>query len=346
MFSFYKYKIGRIMSTILDVCKLAGVSKATVSRVINGTGQVKESTRENVFAAMTELGYRPNRLAQALATNKTHTIGLVVSDFDGIHFGLLLKQAAASAEFANKQLIVTDGHNDPAYEYEVILQLEAQCDAIVLYSRTLTDDHIQLLHQQLTIPIVVINRDLPEQLFHSVSFEQQAAVTLMMDSLLQHGHTQIACITGHMGNPTGLARLNGYKASLKAANIPFQESLVKNALYDMKSGYQACQELLRDNITFTAIIAFNDCMALGALRALTEAGIQVPEQVSIIGIDDDPISEFFSPRLTTVKLPIAEMTKQAVELAITLCDETKPTHSYRYQGQLIHRESIATVHPT
>jgi DNA-binding LacI/PurR family transcriptional regulator len=331
------------MSTILDVCKLANVSKATVSRVINGTGQVKESTREKVFTAMQALGYRPNRLAQALATNKTHTIGLVVSDFDGIHFGLLLKQAAASAEFAKKQLIVTDGHNDPDYEYEVIMQLEAQCDAVVLYSRTLTDDHIQRLHQQLTIPIVVINRDLPEQLFHSVSFQQEDAIKLMMSHLLDNGHRQIACITGHMMNPTGIARLNGYKHSLARIGVPFNEKLVKNGDYDMKSGYQSCRAFIQEGIQFTAVIAFNDCMALGALRALTEAGIKVPEHVSIIGIDNDPVSEFFTPRLTTVKLPIADMTKQAVELAITLCDETKATHSYQYKGQLIERESVMPV---
>ena len=333
------------MSTILDVCRLASVSKATVSRVINGTGQVKESTREKVFSAMQSLGYRPNRLAQALATNKTHTIGLVVSDFDGIHFGLLLKQAAASAEFAKKQLIVTDGHNDPDYEYEVIMQLEAQCDAVVLYSRTLTDDHIQRLHQQLTIPIVVINRDLPEQLFHSVSFQQEDAVKLMMNHLLDNGHRQIACITGHMMNPTGIARVNGYKHSLTQFGIAFNEKLVKHGAYDMKSAYQACKELINDGTPFTAIVAFNDCMALGALRALTEVGITVPEQVSIIGIDNDPVSEFFTPRLTTVKLPIADMTKQAVELAITLCEETKATHSYQYKGQLIERESVMPVKP-
>jgi len=331
------------MSTILDVCKLAGVSKATVSRVVNGTGQVKESTREKVFSAMQSLGYRPNRLAQALATNKTHTIGLVISDFDGIHFGSLLKQAAASAEFAKKQLIVTDGHNDPNYEYEMIMQLEAQCDAVILYSRTLTDDHIQRLHQQLTIPIVVINRDLPEQLFHSVSFQQEDAVKLMMSHLLDNGHRQIACITGHMMNPTGVARLNGYKRSLAELGVDFNEKLVRNGDYHMKSGYQACKELIHDGISFTAIIAFNDCMALGALRALTEVGIKVPEQISIIGIDDDPVSEFFTPRLTTVKLPIADMTKQAVELAITLCDETKATHSYQYKGRLIERESVMPV---
>lgn len=331
------------MSTILDVCKLAGVSKATVSRVLNGTGQVKESTRISVSLAMKELGYRPNRLAQALATNKKHTVGLVVSDFDGIHFGLLLKQAAASAEFAKKQLIVSDGHNDPEYEYEVIMQLEAQCDAIVLYSRTLTDDHIQLLHKQLSIPIVVLNRHMPEQDFHSVSFEQETSVTIIMDDLIQHGHKQIACITGHMNNPTGHARLDGYKKSLKKFNIPFTEALVKHGIYDMKSGYQTCKELLDAKAAFTAIVAFNDCMALGALKALTESGIKVPEQISIVGIDNDPVSEFFTPRLTTVELPITAMTKQAMELAIMLCDEAKPTHAYQYKGTLIERESVASV---
>ena len=331
------------MSTILDVCKLAGVSKATVSRVINNIGTVKESTRDTVFAAMKTLNYRPNPLAQALATKKTNTIGLVLSDFDGIHFGRLLRQAAASAESAGKRLIVSDGHNDPDYENEVIRGLEAQCDAIVLYSRTLSDDHIKCLHTQLTIPIVVINRNLPEQHFHSISFKQEDALSIMVNNLIDNGHQHIACITGHMNNPTAIARFSGYKNALSRANLSFDEKLIRHGLYDMKSGYQACQSLLHDGVKFTAIVAFNDSMALGALKALNEANIKVPEQVSLTGIDNDPIAEFFSPRLTTIALPIADMTKQAIELAITLCDQTKPTHCYQYEARLIQGESVAAV---
>lgn len=329
------------MSTIVDVCKLAGVSKATVSRVINGTGQVKASTREAVFAAMEQLGYRPNKLAQALATNRTNTIGLVVSDFDGIHFGLLLKQAAASADQADKQLIVTNGKNDPEQEYEAIRQLEGRCDAIILYSRTLSDEHIKKLCSQLTIPLVVLNRNPSEPNYHTVSFDQEGAVHLVMDHLLSFGHTQIACITGPLQNPTGQARLGGYKNSLISHNITFTDELVECGDYHLVGGYQACQSLIKKGIPFTAIMAFSDSMAVGALKALNEAGLKVPDQVSVTGIDNDPITEFFTPTLTTVELPIGQMTKQAFELALTLIETQKTPSSHHHYGRLIQRNSVA-----
>jgi DNA-binding LacI/PurR family transcriptional regulator len=331
------------MSTIVDVCKLAGVSKATVSRVINGTGQVKESTRDVVYAAMEQLGYRPNKLAQALATNRTNTIGLVVSDFDGIHFGLLLKQAAASADTAHKQLLVTDGKNDPEQEYEAIRQLEGRCDTIILYSRTLTDEHIKKLVEQLSIPLVVLNRSSSEQSYHSVSFDQEGAVTMVMEHLIDSGHKTIACITGLLENPTGQARLAGYKNSLESAGLSYKADLVESGDYHMMSGYEACKRLLSQNIPFTAIAAFNDNMAVGALKALNEVGIKVPEQVSIVGIDNDPITGFFNPTLTTVELPIGEMTKKAVELALELIDADKPPASDHHHGRLIQRHSVVQL---
>ena len=127
------------MATITDVCKLAGVSKATVSRVINGTGQVKESTRKVVFEAMQSLQYRPNSLAQALANKKSNSIGLVLSTFDGNYFGSLLREATNVAHEAGMQLIVTDGRNDTKWEMEAINSLvDRYCDVIILYSRSLT----------------------------------------------------------------------------------------------------------------------------------------------------------------------------------------------------------------
>jgi len=328
------------MSTIVDVCKLAGVSKATVSRVINGTGQVKESTRDSVYAAMDRLGYRPNKLAQALATNKTNSIGLVVSNFEGAYFGSLLKQAAASAESAHKQLIVTDGHNNAEGEYEAIRQLEGRCDAIVLYSRTMSDEHIKTLYQQLTVPFIVMNRTFPDSFAHTVTFDQEGAVSTMMDHLISYGHRQIACITGSLDNPTGRARLAGYKKVLKRCGIPFKPNLVESGDYHIKSGYSACKELLNHEVSFTAVIAFNDCMALGAIKALTEVGIKVPCQVSIAGIDNDPIAEFFSPALTTIELPIDAMTQQAMELAIELCIKPKSSSAHQHKVTLIQRESV------
>jgi len=332
------------MSNINDVCKLAGVSKATVSRVINDIGQVRESTREKVFAAMKELDYRPNKLAQALATNKTNSIALVVSNFDGVHFGLLLKQVASSLEQAKMQFIVTDGHNNPEDEYEAVRQLEGRCDAVVLYSRTLSGAHINKLAQELTVPVVVINRASPELLFHSVYFDQEGAITMMMNHLISYGHRKIACITGPLDNLTGKARLAGYNNALKNFNISTQPGLIVSGDYHMMSGYYACKELLSKNIPFSALLAFNDNMALGALKALTEAGIKVPEEVSIAGIDNDPVTEFFTPALTTLKLPIEAMAKQAVEVAITLCNQPVPITTHQYKGELVQRESVMPLH--
>ena len=332
------------MSTIVDVCKLAGVSKATVSRVINGTGQVKESTRETVYAAMEQLGYRPNKLAQALATNKTDTIGFVVSHFDGAYVGDILKQASASAQHAKKQLIVTDCHNDPELEYETVIQLQDRCDAIVLYSRTLSAEHIRKLHKQLTTPFVLINRTMPEQLFHTVTFDQEGAASMMISHLISYGHRDIACITGPLNNPTGKSRLAGYTNTLKQHAIPYKAHLVKNADYQIEGGYAACKELLEQKIPFTAIFTFNDYMALGALKALTEARIKVPEQVSIAGIDNNMLSAYVSPSLTTIELPIKEMTKRAVELAVELITNNEQADIHQYTGKLIQRESVTSLH--
>ncbi|MGB5445768.1 MAG: LacI family DNA-binding transcriptional regulator [Psychromonas sp.] len=329
------------MSTIIDVCNLAGVSKTTVSRVINGTGQVKKSTQDAVKAAMDQLGYRPNSLAQALARNQTNSIGLVLSDFQGAYTGTLIKQASASAELVNKELIVTDGHNDCEREYEAILRLEDhRCDAIVLHSRKMSVQQLQKLKQQLTVPLVLIHRELSEPLFHSVTFDQAGAVKIMMDHLISYGHRKIACITGASGRPSNDARFAGYLAALKKYAIPFNRQLVKEANYGLQDGYDACQELIDSRQSFTALLAFNDEMALGALKALSDAGIQVPEQVSVAGIDNSPMARFSHPRLSSIDLPIQEMTKHAIEIALKLAAGEQCALVNEHKGKLFQRDSI------
>jgi DNA-binding LacI/PurR family transcriptional regulator len=329
------------MSTIVDVCKLAGVSKTTVSRVINGTGQVKKSTQDAVKAAMEQLGYRPNSLAQALARNETNSIGLVISDFQGSYFSTLLKQASASAEQVKKELIVTDGHNDCEREYEAILRLEDhRCDAIVLYSRQMSVEQLQKLKQQLTVPLVLINRELTEPLFHTVTFDQAGAVQVMMNHLISYGHRKIACITGSSIRSSNQARFAGYQAALKQYAIPFNPNLVARGDYGLQDGYDACQELLDNQQPFTALLAFNDEMALGALKALTDAGIRVPEQVSIAGIDNTPMTLFSQPAITTIDLPIQEMTKHAIETALKLAAGKTCPLTHQFKGTLIQRDSV------
>ncbi|EDW4398622.1 LacI family transcriptional regulator, partial [Salmonella enterica subsp. enterica serovar Braenderup] len=144
-----------MMATMLDVSRHAGVSKATVSRVLNGTGQVKESTRQKVFTAMQALGYRPNLLARSLANRTSNSIGLVVSTFDGFYFGSLLRRASRQAESHNKQLIVTDGHDTPEREQKAVQMLaDRQCDAIILYTRYMDEPAILSLIDATEMPLV------------------------------------------------------------------------------------------------------------------------------------------------------------------------------------------------
>lgn len=329
------------MSTIGDVCKLAGVSKTTVSRVINGTGQVKQSTKDIVQKAMEQLGYRPNSLAQSLARNQTNTIGLVVSDFQNAYFSTLLKQTSASAKHVHKELMVTDGHNNADLEYEAIQRLQDhRCDAIVLYSRKMSEAQLTKLKQQLNVPLVLINRQLSAPLFHTVTFNQAGAVQMMLNNLISYGHRKIACITGPMNRPSSQTRLNAYRDTLKSHAISFNPNIVLNSNYEIQGGYDACQTLIRNQDPFSAVFAFNDDMALGALKALTEAGISVPEQISVAGIDNIPMTRFSHPSLSTVYLPIQEMTKRAVEIALMLAaGKTCPIAS-QFNGTLIQRDSV------
>lgn len=173
------------MATMLDVSIRAGVSKATVSRVLNGTGQVKESTRQQVFKAMEELGYRPNFLARSLANQTSNSIGLVVSTFDGFYFGRLLQQASRQTEALGKQLIVTDGHDTPEREEEAVQMLaDRQCDAIILYTRHMSEKAIMSLINSIAMPLVVINRDVAQARERCVFFEQQEAAFQAVEYLI------------------------------------------------------------------------------------------------------------------------------------------------------------------
>lgn len=326
--------------TMLHVAQAAGVSKATVSRVLNRTGQINPLTEARVFAAIEALGYRPNTLAQALATQRSNTIGLIISDFCGPYFGTLLKQAARQIEAAGKHLIVTDGHDNAATERVAIdLLVERCCDAIVIHTRRMDEDQLMTLINTLPVPLVVMNRPLPQRPEHSIYFDQQQGAWLAVQHLVSLGHREIACITSSLGTMTGLLRLCGFHQALSEAGITPCEALTEPGDNEIAGGYHACQRLLSCGVKFTALFACNDDMAVGALRALAEHGIQVPQQVSLVGFDDDPLAQYMTPALTTVRQPISEMSRVAIDQALRLSAELPLDAILPFNGQLVVRES-------
>ena len=309
------------MATMLDVSIRAGVSKATVSRVLNGTGQVKESTRQQVFKAMEELGYRPNFLARSLANQTSNSIGLVVSTFDGFYFGRLLQQASRQSEAWGKQLIVTDGHDTPEREEEAVQMLaDRQCDAIILYTRHMSEKAIMSLINSIAMPLVVINRDVAQARERCVFFEQQEAAFQAVEYLITQGHRDIACITVPMHTPTGQARLQGYR-----------NALIKHGI-----------ELLDEKARFSALFSCNDDMALGASKALHQAGLRIPQDVSLFGFDDAPSAKWLEPGLSTVYLPIDNMITTAIDQAIKLANQQPIETIPPFTGTLVLRESVTT----
>ena len=331
------------MATMLDVSIHAGVSKATVSRVLNGTGQVKESTRQQVFKAMEELGYRPNFLARSLANRTSNSIGLVVSTFDGFYFGRLLQQASRQTESHGKQLIVTDGHDTPEREQEAVQMLaDRQCDAIILYTRYMSEKAILALADSITMPLIIINRDVSLARERAIFFEQEDAAFQAVDYLISQGHREIACITVPGHTPTGKSRLMGYRKALKKNGIAWDPAKVKYGDSSMTRGYDACNELLQERVTFTALFACNDDMALGASKALHQAGLNIPQDVSLFGFDDAPSAKWLEPGLSTVYLPIDTMITTAIDQAIRMVNGEEVEPIPPFTGTLVLRDSVTT----
>lgn len=333
----------RVMITMLDVSRRAGVSKATVSRVLNGTGQVKESTRQKVLKAMQALDYRPNFLARSLANRTSNSIGLVVSTFDGFYFGRLLQQASRQTESHGKQLIVTDGHDTPEREQEAVQMLaDRQCDAIILYTRYMSEKAILALADSITMPLIIINRDVSLARERAIFFEQEDAAFQAVDYLISQGHREIACITVPGHTPTGKSRLMGYRKALEKNGIDWDPAKVKYGDSSMTRGYDACNELLQEGVTFSALFACNDDMALGASKALHQAGLNIPQDVSLFGFDDAPSAKWLEPGLSTVYLPIDTMITTAIDQAIRMVNGEEIEPIPPFTGTLVLRDSVTT----
>ncbi|MGP3590833.1 LacI family DNA-binding transcriptional regulator [Vagococcus sp. WN89Y] len=328
------------MVTILDVAKLAGVSKATVSRALNGKVFVREEVKERIFQAIEQTGYRPNQLARNLANKKTNSIGLVITNglYNGPFFSSMIYQAATQSESHRRQLVLADGKHSAQDERDAIhLLLSLRCEAILIYPKYLTVDELDALISQNETPIVVINRALNRHRNQSVFIDHQQSSAMMMNYLLGLGHRRIAFVAGAGGSPTGESRLRGYYAALRQAGIEPQAELVVQGSWSTDSGYDAGRALLARNVAFTCVLAANDDMAIGVAKALHEAGLRIPQEVSLAGFDDSVIGKYYNPSLTTVHVPIDEMIHHAVDSALA----AQPQAPRTFQGELVCRESTA-----
>jgi LacI family transcriptional regulator len=299
------------MATIYEVSELAGVSLATVSRVINNSGKVTPATRQKVEAAMQELGYRPNTIAQSLASNRSNSVGVLVPELHGPFFSIMLSNIESELRAHGKHVIITAGHSDEDKEKDAISFLSSrQCDALILHVYAVDDDYLLNLLDG-PVPFVLIGRQVPEMAEDCITIDNEQGEYLATRYLLELGHRELAYIAGPLWKSDGQARMAGFRRALAEHGVAFDEGRVAEGTYEEPSGRQAMQDLLARNISFSGLVCGNDEMAAGAIAVAREEGLELPRDLSVIGFDNAFFTRYMHPALSTVNYPIHEMGRMA-----------------------------------
>ncbi|QYJ76735.1 MULTISPECIES: LacI family DNA-binding transcriptional regulator [Shewanella] len=331
------------MATIYDVSFLAGVSLATVSRVVNNTGKVSDKTRQKVHDAMAKLDYRPNTIAQSLASNRSNSVGVLVSQLDGPFYGPMMREVESALRAANKHVIIAAGHSDAAQEKDgVEFLLSRGCDALIVDAEILSNGYLVELCQGKT-PVVLINRHVDGIDERCVHLNNLQGGLLASRHVLEKGHKQIAYISGPLFKLDARERLEGHRQALAEQGIAFDENLFYEGDFREEGGYEAMAELLSRGRDFTAVVCANDQMASGAIAQCLERGLRVPEDISFVGFDNIPFPRYISPKLTTVCNPIQDMGRMAAHWVLReVYDQTDVTFCHRFEPELVVRDSVIT----
>jgi LacI family transcriptional regulator len=305
------------MSTISDVAKRAGVSTMTVSRVINSSGYISQETQERVEKAIAELGYVPNALARSLHVKQTKTIALVLTDITNPFFTTIARgvEDEASENGFNVMFSNTDESQVEEIEHLNTL-LQKQVDGVLLVPAGNSHESVTFLKERNT-PVVVLDRHVADIQVDTVRCDSIQGAYDLTRYLLNLGHRRVAILSGPMETSTALDRVIGYRKAFEEACLKVDPSWVRHGQFIQSSGYQMTQEVLSLSPRPTAIFAANNFISIGAYHALRDAGIQIPEQISLVTFDDLPAPLVLEPFLTAADQPAYEMGRKATQLLLT-----------------------------
>ncbi len=327
--------------TLTHVAREAGVSPSTVSRIINGTAVVAKEKHLAVEAAIARLGYRPNSLARGLARGQSMSIGVIVQDLSSPFYGETLVGIEQGLAGTPYHPIVVSGHWRAAQEREALEVLTSRnVDALIVMGGHLEDNRLTRLAQH--IPVIAIGRNIMGLEDYCIDIDHTYGAMLGTQHLIDLGHRRIAHITGRRDHEDARARLAGYRRSLERAGIVYDPQLVVEGDFTERSGVMGMETLLGRTTNFSAIITANDQMAYGARLSLYRRGIRVPHDVSIVGFDDIPDSNYTTPPLTTVRQPCPEMGLLAAQTVLSLL-AGKKVQLPRLEVKLMIRESTTIV---
>ncbi|AZO96469.1 LacI family DNA-binding transcriptional regulator [Halocella sp. SP3-1] len=346
------------MVTLKDIADRANVSSATVSYVLNNSAQISKETREKVLKIVEELDYKGNKIAKSLRTNKTNTIGVIVEDMtvfnspkiiDGINeyveqkeFHIILSNLRLNKKINNKFKEI--GTISLEIEKNINDLLGRQIDGIIYigeHPRDVTD-----IVGSIDKPVVYTYCYTSREDDYKVNYDDKEAAYQATNYLIEAGHEEIAVISGLIDSYTTHLRLQGYQQALADNNLVFNPAYIKTGDWTYETGYKQCKELLTQKNKPTAIFAFNDLMAAGVIEAAAEMGIDVPEEISVIGFDNREFSSFCKPKLTTIALPLWEMGIKSAQILINIINEEQSREEVKdvkLECNLIERESILKI---
>jgi LacI family transcriptional regulator len=332
------------MATMNDVARLANVSIATVSHVINGTRFVSAERVERVHAAMQELGYTPDATARSLRVGRTDTIGLVIPDTSNPFFAALARWIEEAGFESGYSTILANSDERPDREHRHVSTLVSKrVDGLILAPSRGDHSTLTRLLENARMPVVVVDRDASLPNADVVLYDNAGGSYEATRHLIDLGHTCIGCVAGPADATSAAERVKGFRKAIAEAGLSLPAHAVVESDFHFAGGREATARLLATGEPFTALFAANDLMAAGAVRALAERGISVPGDMSVIGFDDAPLAEMISPALTTMRQPLQDMAHAAVSLLLARMTESNGAAPTRriLPTSLVVRESTA-----
>ncbi len=334
------------MATIYDIAKAVGVTQTTVANALAGRGNVSEATRQRVLQCAQDMGYRPNVLARGLAKGKTFTLGFLLPTIANPFYPEIAEEIERIAHAHDYQLLLCNTHQDYALGRQNLERLVSRwVDGIIVMGSSMDLADIARQFQQ-GLPTVLCNwqENEPSPGIPQVNVDFYHAGELAAQHLLSLGHRRIAII---VDEPQQTSRLEGFRTALLKADVTLQSDMIQQGYSTLESGHAAAKKLLASSQLPTAIFATTDWMAIGALEAIREEGLRVPEDLSIIGLDDVVVGAHISPSLTTIAIPKHQLAKEATELLLRQIDgKSDPSESILLLPSLLIRHSTTMVSST
>ncbi len=306
--------------TIYDVAREAGVSMATVSRVVNGNPNVKPTTRKKVLEVIDRLDYRPNAVARGLASKKTTTVGVIIPDVSNLYFSSLARGIDDIATMYKYNIILANSDKNEEKEVQVLNTLLAkQVDGVIFMGNKITEE-LRAEFSRSRTPVVLAGTVDPDAQVGSVNIDYENATEEATDMLINNGHKKVAFISESHEEPiNGIYRLDGYRRALENASLPYEEDLVVQSEYTYKVGEAVYEQLVKAGAT--AAVVADDELALGVLNAALDRGVSVPDEFEIITSNNSKLTAMSRPRLTTIEQPLYDIGAVAMRLLTKLMNK-------------------------